>query len=219
VKERLDRSKLVVWLAVAGAIAALNFSARFTTSNESQKDAIFLWSLAVNGAVFYAIIIAVSLTLARERPDLRPFRMPSSWPGAIGLGLLAFLTVYVVSWVVVALGANPAREQGLLSVHWQGSRIAPFVANAIVVVILAPFTEELFVRGVGFGLLRPVGAAAAIVLSALVWALMHGLVYGFFPLFAFGIALGYLRERSQSVVPGMLVHSLYNGIALAAAFA
>jgi membrane protease YdiL (CAAX protease family) len=34
----------------------------------------------------------------------------------------------------------------------------------------------------------------------------------------FGIGLAYLRERSDSVIPGMIVHGLYNGLALALAF-
>jgi membrane protease YdiL (CAAX protease family) len=33
----------------------------------------------------------------------------------------------------------------------------------------------------------------------------------------FGIALAWLRDRTKSVVPGMVVHALFNGIALAAA--
>jgi hypothetical protein len=84
---------------------------------------------------------------------------------------------------------------------------------------LTPITEELFVRGVGFGLLRPLGSHQAILWSALAWSLMHGLVWGFLPLLAFGVGLGYLRERSNSVIPGMLVHALYNGLALGLAFA
>ena len=33
----------------------------------------------------------------------------------------------------------------------------------------------------------------------------------------FGVALAWLRDRTKSVVPGMIVHGLFNGIALAAA--
>ena len=47
---------------------------------------------------------------------------------------------------------------------------------------------------------------------------MHGLPSAIFPLAVFGIGLGYLRERSDSVVPGMFVHGLFNGLALTLAY-
>jgi membrane protease YdiL (CAAX protease family) len=34
-------------------------------------------------------------------------------------------------------------------------------------------------------------------------------------LIPFGIALAWLRDRTESVYPGMVVHALFNGIALA----
>ena len=36
-------------------------------------------------------------------------------------------------------------------------------------------------------------------------------------LIPFGIVLAWLRDRTDSVVPGMFVHALFNGAALAAA--
>jgi membrane protease YdiL (CAAX protease family) len=47
---------------------------------------------------------------------------------------------------------------------------------------------------------------------------MHGLPAAIFPLFVFGIGLGYLRDRSDSSIPGMVIHGLYNGVAVALAF-
>jgi membrane protease YdiL (CAAX protease family) len=36
-------------------------------------------------------------------------------------------------------------------------------------------------------------------------------------LIPFGTALAYLRDRTRSVIPGMVVHALFNGLALALA--
>ena len=33
---------------------------------------------------------------------------------------------------------------------WDSSRAAPFLANALVVVLVAPFVEELLYRGLGY---------------------------------------------------------------------
>jgi membrane protease YdiL (CAAX protease family) len=45
----------------------------------------------------------------------------------------------------------------------------------------------------------------------------HGLVQALLILIPFGIGLAYLRDRTRSVVPGMVVHALFNGAALAVA--
>jgi membrane protease YdiL (CAAX protease family) len=56
-------------------------------------------------------------------------------------------------------------------------------------------------------------------IPAFVWAFMHGLPAAIFPLAVLGIGLAYLRERSDSIVPGVFVHGLFNGLALALAYA
>ena len=44
---------------------------------------------------------------------------------------------------------------------------------------------------------------------------MHGLLDALLMLVPFGIALAVLRDRTDSVYPGMVVHALFNGAALA----
>lgn len=219
--ERVDGNRLAIWTLVATTIAVLNFAAYVSTRNsKSTTEALFQWSYAVSGAVFLGILIAISLGISRGRSDLRAFRSPRI-PGGemVGIGVLAVVGVIVASLLVALLGGNPAREQGLVTEHWQAGRVAPFVASAVVITVITPIAEELFIRGLGFGLIRPFGRAAAIAVPALVWALMHGLPAGIFPLFVFGLGLGYLRDRSESTIPGMVLHGLYNGLSLALAFA
>jgi membrane protease YdiL (CAAX protease family) len=55
----------------------------------------------------------------------------------------------------------------------------------------------------------------SIVLVGVAFGLAHGLVEALLVLVPFGIALAWLRDRTASVVPGMLVHGLFNGAALA----
>ena len=115
---------------------------------------------------------------------------------------------------------HPGREQGLTPDKWDSSRAVPFFANAFVICVIAPFVEELTFRGVGFTLLRArVGVEPAIVGSALLFGLAHGLVEALPLLVAFGIGLAWLRERQDSTIPGMILHGTFNAIALAAALA
>ena len=219
--KRPDIGRLAIWALIAALLSALNFVAYASTSAaSSSSESLFSWSFAGANAVFLFVWIVISLAISNGRPGLRALRRPRiSLLTAIGLGLLAIAGTVVASYLVTNLGGDPAREQGLLNEHWQSGKLVPFIASVLVLTVLTPIAEELFVRGLGFGLFQPFGQAAAMAVPALAWALMHGLPAAIFPLFVFGIGLGYLRQRSDSVVPGMIVHGLYNGLAVALAYA
>ena len=109
---------------------------------------------------------------------------------------------------------HPDKEQGLAPTRWEPAHAGAFAANFVVVALLAPVVEELTFRGLGFTLFERFGRWAAIVLVGLAFGLAHGLVEGLPLLFLFGAGLAYLRSRTGSVYPGMLVHVVYNGLVL-----
>jgi membrane protease YdiL (CAAX protease family) len=74
-------------------------------------------------------------------------------------------------------------------------------------------------RGLGYSLLEQHGFWVAGIVSALGWSLAHGLVSGVPIFLVFGLALAWLRRRTASVVPGILVHGLFNTAALIQAVA
>jgi membrane protease YdiL (CAAX protease family) len=59
--------------------------------------------------------------------------------------------------------------------------------------------------------------ALAVIVSGLLFGAAHGLIVGLPILAFFGIVLGWLRVRTDSVLPGMMLHAAFNGIALIAA--
>ena len=58
---------------------------------------------------------------------------------------------------------------------------------------------------------------SAIVLSSFLFALYHMNVFQVVPAFVLGLVLGLLAVWSNSIVPGMLFHLLYNGVLLGVA--
>jgi membrane protease YdiL (CAAX protease family) len=165
------------------------------------------------------VFLGIALLIARGTPELLALRRPGNWRGALGGALIVLVGVYAVTAVLAPI-LHPAREQGLTPDKWDSSRAAPFLANAFVVCIVAPFVEELTFRGVGYSLVRArFGVEPAMVASALLFGLAHGLVEALPILVAFGIGLAWLRERQESTIPGMIVHAAFNIIALVAALA
>jgi uncharacterized protein len=75
----------------------------------------------------------------------------------------------------------------------------------------APIVEELFYRGMLYPLMRrATGPWIAVVLNASVFALAHGIPVLFPMLFVMGVVFALVRERTNSLLPGIGIHALQN---------
>jgi membrane protease YdiL (CAAX protease family) len=223
---RFGTGRLVAWATLIGLLALANYAVRFlsdTTATGGDRDTLYHWSSAVSGLVFYGIFFAFLYAIASTDTDeLFALRRPESWHEAAGLCLAVFFGILLWSFVVskLPLPQSPSEEQGLTPTRWDPTRAAPFAANSVVIAIVAPFIEELAFRGVGYRLLiERVSRWATLALVGLAFGLSHGLIEGLLVLVPFGAALAYIRDRTDSVVPCMIVHFAFNGLALIAVIA
>ena len=217
----MTRIRLTCWVALVAALATLNYASRFGGSkgSSSGRDAVYSYSTFANGMIVYAFWLGLVLAIAVDRWDLLALRKPRSWSRAAGLALTAVAAIYVLEALVSAipLPQSPSHEQGLAPTHWESAHAGAFAANVVLFAVVAPIVEELTFRGVGQSLLSFLGRWPSMILVGVAFGAAHGLVEALLVLVPFGIALAWLRDRTKSVVPGMIVHALFNGIALAAA--
>ena len=82
--------------------------------------------------------------------------------------------------------------------------------------VLPAIGEEFFFRGVLQGLLRPAGAGAAMWGSAVLFALLHGGLPAVVTALAGGLVLAACVRDTGSILPGIGLHFINNGIAFAA---
>lgn len=208
------KTRLAVWLLLVAAVAALEYGARFSGGSSSSRNEVYTYSGFVSGLVFYSLIFLVVVAIAFERTDLFALRRPPR--AAIGLGVAVLVGVYLCEAIVTELPIrDPGSEQGLTPTHWEPSHAGAFAANVVLFAGVAPFVEELTFRGVGQSLLRAFGRWPSILAVGVAFGAWHGLVEALLVLIPFGIGLAYLRDRTRSVVPGIVVHALFNGAALA----
>jgi membrane protease YdiL (CAAX protease family) len=215
-----NRARLACWVALVAAIAGLNYYARFASSTTTTgRDEVYSWSAFAGGLVVYAMWLGLVLAIAVERTNLLALRRPRSFGRAVRLGIGAIVFVYVFEIVVsvLPLPQSPSQEQGLTPTHWEPAHAGAFAANVALFTIAAPIVEELMFRGLGFSLLRRYGEWAAILLVGLAFGLYHGLLEALPILAFFGACLAFVRSRTGSVYPGMLVHATFNSIALVVA--
>lgn len=81
--------------------------------------------------------------------------------------------------------------------------------------LVLPVVEEVVFRGAALRCLRPLGRNAAILGQAVLFAALHE--SGAAKLYALGMGLifGWAADRADSLLPGLLLHLLNNGIVLA----
>jgi membrane protease YdiL (CAAX protease family) len=214
------RWRLVVWLVFVLALAALNYYGHYRGA-DPPDDLAYRYSTAVLALAQYGIFLAIVLAIAYGTPTRRTFalRRPASWIRALGLVGAALVGVYVCSSVYVGVlslftESNPTEEQNLVPDGWDSSRAGAFVAFFVAVTVLGPVVEELMFRGLGFSLFERYGRWTAILATSVIFGLYHGLVVALPVLVVVGLALAWLRARTSSIYPPMVMHGVFNGVAL-----
>src|SRR5579862_4594706 len=216
-----SRTRLAFWALFVGLIAGLNYYGRFAggsgAARGTSQQEVYSYSTFAGGTILYAVWLGIALLIVIDRFDLLALRRPRRWGKALGLAFGVVVGIYL--WEVVVsvlpLPETPGQEQGITNVHWEPAHAGAFAANFVLFAVIAPFVEELTFRGEGQSLLRFLGRTPSILLVGIAFGLAHGLVEALLVLVPFGVALAWLRDRTNSVFPGMLVHAAFNATALA----
>jgi membrane protease YdiL (CAAX protease family) len=208
--------RLLVWLVLVGALVALAY---LGAGEEPPDDVAYRYGYSISAAISYAVIVIVMLVVATLAGGLRvrdafALRRPASWRRALGLTALALIAIWVVGAVLSPI-LDADEEQGLLPDEWDSTRAGAFALFFVLVAFVAPVVEELTYRGVGYALMAPYGTWVAILGTGVLFGLAHGLVVALPVLTFFGFAIGWLRMRTESIYPPVLLHATFNGIALA----
>lgn len=221
---RRHPGRLAAWLVFVLALVAIAYAGRESSTGTDTKDVAYRYDTTVLAVVQYAFFLGILLLIARGLPkrELFALRHPSAWGRALGLAGLTLLAIWGFAYVYERMLSlfgnwNPTSEQGLVPDKWDSRHAGAFAAFFVVVTVIAPVVEELTYRGLGASLLLPYGTWLAIVVTGVLFGASHGLIVALPVLAFFGMAVAWLRTRTDSVYPGMLLHATFNGVALVAA--
>ena len=112
--------------------------------------------------------------------------------------------------------AREAQEAALININ-SSSR---FIISLIVIALLPAIFEETFFRGGLQNLFTRwfKGPWVAIILTAIIFSLIHLSFYGFLVRFALGMVLGFIFYYSGSLWLNILLHFLFNGVQVTALY-
>ena len=128
-------------------------------------------------------------------------------------GYAAALPLVVVTGVISKLLTRyiPTPSNPVVPLFAESSGALERLVLILLVVVAAPFFEELLFRGVLYHSLRARwGAAMGIAAAAVLFGLVHPLPFNFLPIFALGSVFGILTYERASLLPGMIAHGLNN---------
>lgn len=87
----------------------------------------------------------------------------------------------------------------------------PKLSMFLLIALFPAFSEELAYRGViQAGLLKIMHSRQAVVMTALLFAIIHMSIISFVWLLPFALFLGYVRQRSKTIWYGIIIHFFFN---------
>lgn len=192
------------------------FSISFKSVNEtlfSTVGGIVIYALAI------AIVIGVPWLIKKHRTSLKDLgiqRFPS-WldmllapAGAVAYIILTTIISTLAAMLLTFVDYSQVQETGFSNLAMQSEYTLAFLS----LVIVAPIAEELLFRGYLFGKLRKHAPLwVSILITSLLFAVVHFQWNVSIDVFALSIILCLLRVWSGSLWPSILLHMLKNGVA------
>jgi membrane protease YdiL (CAAX protease family) len=219
-RESFPYSNWGPWTAVLGVLGALIvgilLALPFIATGDGDGELSTFGNIGAQIATalgFLAVPILIAIqhgastaAVVLSRLGARRFGLGKAlkWMGAAIVAYLVFSAVYV------SIVGQPHQED-------IAEGFGPIPVQVLLIVILAPISEEICFRGMLFGgLRRKLPRIPAALIAGLVFGGLHATTgpSAVPPLIVFGFFLCLLYEKTGSIVPGMVLHLLNNSVAL-----
>lgn len=159
--------------------------------------------------IVYSWLLAL-LFAARGRFKELPFRrFDARW---VSKGyLLAIASLVTINLVETFVRGKPGQSENPVLSVFDGAPLWQYVGLGLLVVVLGPFFEELVFRGwVYAGLTGKIGERKAMLISAALFAVIHGDAPALIPLFVLGMIFAWVYRKSGSLWASVLLHAMWN---------
>jgi sodium transport system permease protein len=200
------------------ALAIMVFAIVMVVNFYVQLSIMKLGFVAMLAIVMYGIFLMPPVAVAAWFQFSMPrcFRLYAPhW-----LGLLGALLIGLSAWAFASglllrlLPPPPSLAEALKKVLMLDDKSVSLGLTLFLVALSPAICEEALFRGFILSGLRSLGQWPAIVISALLFAVAHGSIYRMLPTLFLGLLLGYAVWKTGSLLAGVVIHALNNGIAV-----
>lgn len=177
-----------------------------------------LLSTAIGAAAVSAFAV-LALAVGLSRMGMRDYLglVLPRWRDAM-IGLAGLVLLFIVFSLVKYLAGISLSPKFVVDLYHDAYALGYLPAMVMALVVLAPVTEELLVRGFllrGWAASR-LGPTGAILLTSAIWTAAHTqydaliLIW----IFSIGLLFGWIRQRSGSTLVTIVLHAIQNTAAL-----
>ncbi|MGG1629521.1 CPBP family intramembrane glutamic endopeptidase [Rossellomorea sp. NRS-1567] len=169
------------------------------------------------------LTIAIILLSGVYVVALRPKKLSWSEVGVKAFNVKDWKIIIIYSVILLVGAVIIVVLTSFIGNSWENSKTKAMQQNAtfftiliafISAAIISPVYEEIFYRGFLYRWLRTrIGLTGALLLSSLIFTIIHIPTYNVMPVnFFSGILFALAYERTHSIWPSVLIHGLTNGI-------
>ena len=196
------------------AMFHINFEVLVKT-NETFKITLLLIDQYVFILLPVIIFTVINKLSVKEVFRLNPINLSASVltvimaAAAWFVSVFAAIIVYHIYTIVIGKPSNPMDDIIPANIY----------LGFFLIAITPAICEEALFRGIVLKAYENRGTVKAIVITAILFALIHFSIIRVIGPFIIAILAGYLVVKSNSIIPGMLTHMTFNGISLCIFFA
>jgi uncharacterized protein len=200
----------IVAVIVASGIVAIPFA---LAGADLDSGGFIIVGTIVQDLMMIAAAYFVTADLGKPTArtfGLRPFK--SSAFGWIFAALVAYLVLASIYTVLV----DPPSEQLPNGLEDADQNVLLAVATGMLLIVVAPFAEEVFFRGFLYQAFRnSFGVLPGALLSALIFGAIHLEFFKLVQLAILGVILALLFEKTRSLWSPIILHAVNNSLAFA----
>jgi len=217
----------ILWWLACGLILPLIFFLPYFLMGLDLDNAINFGSIvALILSFFITIRIYSFCTNNRELPfslsilfnyDSRVESHLFNWPrekNAFSITGAGMFLDFIVGWSILYLMAifmGLSFEDDML-VGVMSDDLLFFISTFLLIAVVTPVVEELLFRGFVLDLLSEAyGKWTSIFISSIIFGLLHIFPFTILNAFCGGLIYGYIRIRTNSLWPSIILHALWNG--------
>ncbi len=167
-------------------------------------------------AIFYFIIVNKRHNLESLGLTAKNFLLNVKYGVMAYVGLTPiFLLITILAAVIFKVLNIPVEPQEVVEILKEEKSVPSLIYMCIFTGVLGPMMEEIFFRGFVYSAIkRKMGILGGISVSALFFAYVHANLASFLSILSLGILLGYIYEKTGSLISSITVHVMHNSVML-----
>jgi len=203
---------------IAGQVGAIGQTAAYILSTTAIVLMVYVVPMIFTAAIFNAFRYYNPRSETFRKEYKNPGRLARSigtFPAMYGLGYGVALLTLLASFLISRITDGQTLIEEILrpAAIEPTTSIASALIMVFLLVVIAPIFEEVWVRGIMYDALKPFGSGIAIIISSVIFGLMHGSLHMLFYTTVLGFALGYIRYATDSLLVVTILHAIINAVA------